>query len=70
MIAALLSLVGWLDSPEGHLPRRHRIVRPGMPTLFYIECGCGEFKTPQSLHKQTAANHWRDHSRTARTSGA
>ena len=68
MIAALLSLVGWLGSPDGHTPRRLRIARPGIPTLFSIECGCGEFKAPPSLHKQTAANHWRDHARTAQAS--
>lgn len=70
MIAALLALMRPPASPDGHAPRPLKIVRAGMPTLYYIECGCGRFQTPQSLHKATAQAHWRDHARTAVTTEA
>jgi hypothetical protein len=65
VITALLALMRPPAGPVGHAPRRLKIVRPGIPTMFYIECGCGHFITPRSLHKQTAVVHWRDHAATA-----
>jgi hypothetical protein len=61
MIGALLALVRPPASPAGHAPRPFKVLRAGIPTLYYIECECGQFRTPQSLHKRTALAHWRDH---------
>jgi hypothetical protein len=69
MIAELRALIRPPVSPDGHAAHPFKIVRAGMPTLYYIECGCGRFKTPQSLHKRTAQAHWRDHARAALTTG-